>query len=80
MEGAVRGLESGVVTGRFGESAFIVSDVQVKHSSAGTTCELLSDLFGEGSDAGMLDRTVLSGSRLWMGRMASASFFAMQNQ
>ena len=54
-EGAVRGLESGVVTGCFGESAFIVSNVQVEHSAAGTTCELLGDLFGEGSDAGMLD-------------------------
>ena len=29
--------------------------VQVEHSSAGTTCELLSDLFGEGGDAGVLD-------------------------
>ena len=34
---------------------FVVSDIQVKHSSAGTTCELLGYLFGEGSDAGMLD-------------------------
>ena len=54
-EGAVRGLESGVVTGCFGESTFVVSDIQVEHSSTGTTCELLGDLFGEGSDAGMLD-------------------------
>ena len=55
MEGAVWCLESGVVAGCFGESAFIVSDVQVEHSTAGMTCELLGDLFGEGSDAGMLD-------------------------
>ena len=54
-EGAVWGLESGVVMGCFGESAFIVSDIQVEHSTAGTTCELLSDLFSEGSDAGVLD-------------------------
>ena len=55
MEGAVWCLESGVVVGYFGESAFVVSDVQVEHSSAGMTCELLGDLFGEGSDAGVLD-------------------------
>ena len=55
MEGAIWGLESGVVTGCFCESAFIVSDVQVEHSATGTTCKLLGDLFGEGSDAGMLD-------------------------
>ena len=54
-EGAVWCLESGVVVGCFGESAFIVSDVQVEHSSAGTTCELLGDLFGEGGDTGVLD-------------------------
>ena len=41
--------------GRFGKSMFVVSDIQIKHSSAGTTCELLGDLFGEGSDAGVLD-------------------------
>ena len=46
---------SGVVAGCFGESAFVVSDVQVEHSSAGATCELLGDLFGEGSDTGVLD-------------------------
>ena len=55
-EGAVWCLESGVVTGCFGESVFVISDVQVEHSAAGTTCELLGDLFGEGSDAGMLGR------------------------
>ena len=56
MKGAVWGLESGVVVGGFGESAFVVSNIQVEHSSAGTTCELLSDLFGEGSDTRVLDR------------------------
>ena len=55
MEGAVWRLESCVVAGSFGESAFVVSDIQVEHSSAGMTCELLGDLFGEGSDTGMLD-------------------------
>ena len=55
-EGAVWRLESCVVAGSFGESAFVVSNIQVEHSPAGTTCELLGDLFGEGSDAGMLDR------------------------
>ena len=54
-EGAVWHLESGVVMGCFGESVFIVSDIQVEHPSTGTTCELLSDLFCERSDAGMLD-------------------------
>ena len=33
MEGAVRGLESGVVAGCFSESAFVISDIQVEHSS-----------------------------------------------
>ena len=55
MEGAIWGLESGVIAGCFGESVFIVSDVQVKHSSAGMTCELLGDLFSEVSDTRMLD-------------------------
>ena len=54
-EGAVWCLESGVVTRCFSESAFVVSDIQVEHPATSTTCELLSDLFGEGSDAGMLD-------------------------
>ena len=55
-EGTIWCLESGVVAGHLGESTFVVSDIQVEHSSAGTTCKLLGDLFGEGSDAGMLDR------------------------
>ena len=54
-EGTVWGLESGVVVGCFSESAFVISNVQVKHSAAGMTCKLLSDLFSEGSDAGVLD-------------------------
>ena len=61
MEGAVWCLECGVVTGCFSESAFIVSDVQVDHSATGTTCNLLGDLFGEGSDAGMLDGDSVEG-------------------
>ena len=54
-EGTIWCLESGVVAGCFGKSTFVVSDVQVEHSATGTTCELLGDLFGEWSDAGMLD-------------------------
>ena len=55
-EGTIWCLESGVVAGCFSESVFIVSNVQVEHSAAGTTCELLGILFSEGSDAGVLDR------------------------
>ena len=55
MEGAVWRLESGVVVGCFGESMFVISNIQVEHSSAGTICKLLGDLFSEGSDTGMLD-------------------------
>ena len=55
MQGTIWCLESGVVVGCFSESAFVVSDIQVKHPSTGTTCKLLSDLFGERSDTGMLD-------------------------
>ena len=54
-KGTVWCLESGVVTRCFGECTFVVSDIQVEHSSTGMTCELLGDLFSEGSDAGMLD-------------------------
>ena len=61
MEGAIWCLESGVVTGCLSESVFIISDIQVEHSSAGTTCELLGDLFGEGSDAGVLDHDGIEG-------------------
>ena len=54
-KGAVWHLESGVVMRCFSECAFIVSDIQVEHSSAGVTCELLGYLFSERSDARMLD-------------------------
>ena len=54
-KGTIWCLESGVVARCFGKCSLVVSDIQVKHSSAGTTCELLGDLFGERSDAGMLD-------------------------
>ena len=60
-KGTVWCLESGVVTRCLGEHVFIISDIQVKHSSAGMTCKLLGDLFGEGSDAGMLDRDGIEG-------------------
>ena len=36
-EGAVWGLESGVVAGCFSESVFVVSDIQVEHSATGMT-------------------------------------------
>ena len=55
MEGTIWCLESGVVTRCFGKSVFVISDIQVEHPSAGMTCELLGDLFHEGSDTGMLD-------------------------
>ena len=60
-KGAIWCLESGVVAGCFGESVFIVSDIQVEHSSTGMTCKLLDNLFGEGSDAQMLDRDGVEG-------------------
>ena len=60
-KGTVWCLESGVVAGCFGESTFVVSNIQVEHSSAGTTCKLLSNLFGEGSDTGMLDHDSVEG-------------------
>ena len=66
-EGAVWCLESGVVVRCFGESTFIVSNIQVKHSSAGMTCELLSYLFGERCDMECWMVMALRGSRLWMG-------------
>ena len=61
IKGAIWFLESGVVMGCFSENTFIVSDIQVKHSSTGTTCKLLSDLFSEGSDTGMLDHDGIEG-------------------
>ena len=79
-QGAVWGLESGVVAGCLSESAFVISNIQVEHSSTGMTCELLSNLFGEGVTPECWIVTALRGSRLWMGQVASASFFAMQNQ
>ena len=60
-KGAIWCLESGVVMRCLGEHAFIISNIQVKHSSAGMTCKLLGGLFGEGSDAGMLDRDGIEG-------------------
>ena len=54
-ECAIWCLQSGVVTRGFSECTLIVTYIQVKHPSTGMTCELLSDLFSEGSDARMLD-------------------------
>ena len=34
---------------------FVISDIQIEHPSTGMACELLGDLFNEGSDTGMLD-------------------------
>ena len=73
-EGTIWGLESGVVMGHFGESMFIVSDIQVKHSSTGTTCKVLGNLFGEGSDTGMLDCDGIEGFET-VDRMNGISFF-----
>ena len=53
---------------------FVVSDIQVKHSSTGMTCELLGDLFGEGSDTRMLDHDGVEGFETVDG-MNSVSFF-----
>ena len=50
-ESAVWCLESGVVVGCFSESTFVISNIQVEHSSTGMTCELLGYLLGERSDA-----------------------------
>ena len=43
----IRCLKGGVVMRCFGKHAFVVANIQVKHSSTGTTCKLLSDLLGE---------------------------------
>ena len=51
MEGAVWCLESGVVARCFSESTFVISDIQVEHSSTGATCELLGYLFCERCDS-----------------------------
>ena len=66
-KGAIWHLESGVIAGCFGKCTFIISNIQVEHSPTGLTCKLLSDLFSEGSDAGMLDRDGIEGFGLWMG-------------
>ena len=60
-KGALWCMESGVFVGCFSKSTFIISDIQVEHSSTGTTCQLLGYLFGERSDAGMLDRDGIEG-------------------
>ena len=61
-KGAVWCLESGVVVRCFSGCAFVISNIQVKHSSTGTTCKLLGNLFSEtGSDARMLDHDGVEG-------------------
>ena len=49
MECAIWCLKGGVVVRCFSECTFVIADIQIKHSSAGTICELLSNLFGEWS-------------------------------
>ena len=63
-KGVIWHLESGVVMRCFSKCTFIVSDIQVKNSSGGMTFKLLSNLFGERSDTGMLVVTALRGLRL----------------
>ena len=53
---------------------FIVSNIQVEHSSAGMTCELLGNLFGEGSDARVLDHDGVEGLKT-VDRMNGIGFF-----
>ena len=48
-------MKGSVITRCFSEGAFIVAYVEVKHSSAGTTCELLGNLFGEWGNTRVLD-------------------------
>ena len=48
-------LEGREVTRRFSDSAFIIADEKVHHSSAGTTCELFSKLFCKGRNTRMGD-------------------------
>ena len=74
MEGAVWHLKSGVVTRCFSKHAFVIANIQVEHSSTGTTCELLSDLFSEGSDAVMLDGDSVEGFKA-VDRVNGIGFF-----
>ena len=53
---------------------FIISNIQVEHSSAGATCELLGYLFGERCDTRMLDHDGVEGFETVDG-MNSVSFF-----
>ena len=65
---------STVVMRCFSERTFIVANIQVEHSSTGTTCKLLGDLFSEGSDAGMLDSDGVEGFET-VDRVNGISFF-----
>ena len=42
--GAKQCLEGGEVVGRFGESSFIVADIEVQNAAASVSCKLFSDL------------------------------------
>ena len=61
MEHTIWCSKGGVVVRCFSKCAFVVADKKVKHSSASTTCELLSNLFRERSDAGVLDHDGVEG-------------------
>ena len=67
-------LKGGVVTRCFGEHTFIIANIQVEHSSAGMTCELLGNLFSERSDARVLDHDCIEGFEA-VGWMKHFSFF-----
>ena len=49
--GTIWSLEGGEIAGRFRNSAFVVADVEVEHSSAGVAGEVLANLVGEWSDS-----------------------------
>ena len=60
-ECTVRCLKDGVVARGFGEGMFVIAYIQVKHSSTGMTCKLLSDSFGEWSGTRVLDHDGIEG-------------------
>ena len=60
-ECAIQCLNHGVVARGFSECMLIVAYIQVEHPSTGTTCKLLSNLFSEWSDTGMLDCDAIEG-------------------
>ena len=60
-EHAIWCLKGGVVTRCFSECTLVIANIQVEHSSAGMTCELLGNLFSERSDARVLDHGCIEG-------------------